>query len=148
MPLQGTNGVQRGEAPWLRGGLRPRVRCGGHSPPYGLPFTRTSSAGMTEERAEGRSSFAGVWGVPRFFLSTPKIGGQGVEMGHEDSGGGFHFAPPALQLWYHCEKRSDEAISGWCDRAGVWIAAPSPHSARRMARNDMMRRALLFATLS
>jgi hypothetical protein len=36
----------------------------------------------------------------------------------------------------HCEKRSDEAIFGWCGRTDVWIAAPSPHSARKMARND------------
>jgi hypothetical protein len=40
---------------------------------------------------------AGVWGVPRFFLLSPQEWGiKGVEMRHEESGGGFHFALSAL----------------------------------------------------
>ena len=32
-----------------------------------------------------------VWGVPRFLSSSPKTGGQGVEIECGDSGGGFRF---------------------------------------------------------
>jgi hypothetical protein len=77
------------ESPFAKGGLGGLEAIGAAL--VGNRSWIPACAGMTE-RVQGRVP-AGVWGVPRFLLFPPKIGGQGVEMPLGQTPGG----PTALQ---------------------------------------------------